>query len=864
MERTRSDQERSRISAELEFHFAETVDALVGQGWTEEAARVEAERRFGNRERYQRNLERIARGRSAAMKDSIRTAVRALDPAVLVRDLRYALRTLVRTPGFTVPALLALTLDPDRLVRIFDSYPEQGEELGPGGLADLRDWKDRARSFASLDAFARNRFTLTGEGDAEQVLGMGVTAAFFDTLGARPLLGRAFAPGEDQPGRPRTVVLSERLWRRRYHSADILGRQIVLNARPATVVGVMPASFEFGSRLVEIWATLTLTPPTRRGPFFLYGVARLKPGISVDQAAVEMDAIARDVERANPKDYTQLRFPVVPLRETIVGDIRPLLWLLAGAVGVVLLIAVANVANLMLARATSREREVALRLSIGAGPGQLLRQFMTECVLLALTGATLGAGLSFAAIAALARWGPRDLPRAGEIAVDVRALGFTLLASLLSAILFGVGPALAASRAAPNEALKAGGRGGASRRHGRARDALVVAQITLSVLLLIGAGLLIRSFTHLGRVDPGFHRQPDRLLTMLVSPSGPRYAKEGRGNEALNAFWQQLLDRVRGLPGVAAASIAVTIPPDRLAFTDGYEIERKPTLPGADHPAVPVVFVSHDYFATLGIPVLRGRVFDRRDTATSPAVTIISAAMARRHFPGEDPIGQRLKHGGRSVKNRWMEIIGVVGDVKYESLDAESTPAYYELSVQVPFWPMWLLVATRGEAGAAAAGVRDQVRRLDPEVAVDRVSTMAQAISESVSLPRFRSVLMTMFAATALALAAIGIYGVIAYSVAQRTQEIGVRMALGASQAGVLMLVIGQGSRLAVIGVAIGLLGASGLTRVLERMLFGVSPLDTVTFAGAALLLGLIAILASFVPAYRAARIDPMTALRHE
>jgi putative ABC transport system permease protein len=812
----------------------------------------------------------------------------------LVRDVRYAVRTLTRNPGFTLAALGALVLgigantavfsvlngvllrplpyaDPDRLVMIFDSFQQQGLERGPACIADFLDWRARARSFHTLDAIANQRFTLVGDGEAEQIPGMSVTATFFETLAIRPLLGRTFASGDDHPGRGQSVVISERLWRRRYgSSAAIVGKEIVMNGRPFTIIGVMQDGYRFGGD-AEAWSILTLNPPTRRGPFFMRGIARLKPGVTLNQAAAEMQSIAREVERENPKDYTRLRFPVVALRELVVGNIRPLLWVLSGAVFFVFLIAVSNVANLMLARATARQREIAIRLSIGASRGQLVRQLMTESLMLSLAGGALGLAFAFWGVSALRWLEPPGLPRLSEIGVDAGVLLFTLVVSLASGVIFGLGWAVSASSsAALSERLKEGGRGGESRAHSRARGALVIGQVGLSVVLLIGAGLLIRSFHLLGRVDPGFHTPPERVLTMQLSPTGLRYsaptpvAGAPQPNRALGAYWDQLLERVRLLPGVEAASVAITIPPDRVAFTDGYEIEGKPSPPGSEHPAVPVPFVSHDYFKTLGIPLLRGRWFEGRDRADSPRVTVINETMARRHFPGENPVGQRLKHGHRSLANPYMEIIGVVGNVKYLGLDNENTPVYYELSAQVPSRPMWLLVRTKGDAQSLASAVREEIRNLDPNVPVDRVGTMAQALAESLSLPRFRSFLMGVFAVTALLLAAIGIYGVIAYSVTQRSQEIGVRMALGATRSGIVRLVVGQGSRLAIVGLVLGLAGAVGLTRFLEKMLFGVTASDTVTFASAAIVLGAVAIVASLIPALRAAGIDPVTALRQE
>lgn len=857
------------IDREMSFHLAERVDDLIASGLSAREAQRAARLRFGN---YSAQHER-------ARDMNISTHIESLG-----KDVRHAVRGLLRNPGFALAATAVLALgigantavfsvvnavllralpysDSARLVMVFDNFPQQGVDRGPGCIADFLDWKSRSHSFQTLDAAANNRLTLTGDGDAEQIAGLAVTATFFETLGVRPTAGRTFVAGEDQPGRTQTVVLSDRLWRRRY-GADpaVLGKTIALNGRPFIAIGIMPPSFQFGSPEVEVWTALTLDPPTRRGPFFLRGIGRLKPGVTLEQAAAEMQTIAAQVQRENPRDYIRLRYPVAPLREVVVGDVRALLWILSGAVLLVLLIALSNVASLMLARATARRREIAIRLSIGAGRARLVRQLMAESLVLALGGGALGVALAASGVSALHRLAPRGLPRLDEIGIDGRVLAFTLLVSVASAIVFGLAPGLAASRAALAESLKQGGRGGDARSHGRARGVLVVAQVSFSVLLLIGAGLLIRSFDLLGRVNPGFQAPPERVLTLVVSPNGTRY----RERAALNAYWERLLDRMRALPGVEAASIAITMPPDRLSFTDGFEIQGKPTPPGIDNPAVPVPFVSQDYFKTLGIPLVRGRWFDNRDTQDAPPVTIISEAMARQYFPNEDPVGQRLKHGGRMLNNSYMEIVGVVGDVRYEGLDRQIRPVYYEASTQSTARPMWLLLRTSGSALSMAPAVRQAIRELDPDVPVARVSTMASALSETVSVPRFRSLLMTIFAAASLLLAAIGIYGVISYSVSQRTQEIGVRMALGATSANVRRLVIGQGSRLALAGIALGLGGAFALTRVLKQMLFGVAPTDIPTFAGVGAILGATALLASLIPACRAARVNPIRALRNE
>ena len=482
----------------------------------------------------------------------------------LMRDIRYGVRTLIRNPGFTLATLGALALgigantavfsvvngvlvrplpyaDPDRLVMVFNSFQQQGMERGPASIADFLDWKARAHSFQTLDAVANQRFTLIGDGEAEQIQGRSVTASFFETLGVRPLLGRTFAPGDDQPGRPPTVLISERLWRRRYGSSStVVGKDIVMNGRQFSVIGVMPNAFRGGE--ADAWSILTLDPPTRRGPFFLQGIARLRPGVTLDQAAGEMQSIAHGVEREHPKDYTHLRIPVVDLREFAVGNIRPLLGIISVAVFLVFLIAVTNVANLILARATARQRELAIRLSIGAQRGQLVRQLMIESLVLSLSGGALGLGLAYAGVLVL-RWSePGGLPRLTEIGVDARVLLFTLLVSLASALMFGLGPALSTSRVPLSDRLKEGGRGGESGAHRRVRGILVVGQVGLSVLLLIGAGLLIRSFHLLGNVDLGFNAPPDRVVTLLLSPTGPKYrppapvAGAPQPNHALGAY----------------------------------------------------------------------------------------------------------------------------------------------------------------------------------------------------------------------------------------------------------------------------------------------------------------------------------------
>jgi putative ABC transport system permease protein len=690
---------------------------------------------------------------------------------------------------------------------------------------------------------------------------MSVTAAAFTGLGARPLIGRTFEPGEDQPGRTPSVVIGERLWERRYRrDSGILGKTILLNGRPFAVIGVMPASFRIYVREAEVWTILTLNPPNRRGPFFMQGLARLKPGVTVEQAAAELEVIARDTERTFPANYRNLRYPVIPFLEVFTSDIRRLLLIMQAAVLLVLLIAIANVANLHLARAAGRHREMAIRLSIGAGRGDLIRQLLVESSVLSFIAGALGSLLAWWAVQGLKALRPAGLPRIDDIAVDIRVLLFTLAISLVAGIVFGFAPAISTSRAGLAGTLKQGARGGTdSRGNRRIRGALVVSEVALCVILLVGAGLLIRSFAALGKVDPGFSAPPDRVLSMLVSPTGQKYTEQPQ----LWGYWEQVLERVRALPGVESASVALNMPPNRISYTDSFAIEGRPAGETSRYPAVSIPHVSVDYLSTLGVRLLRGRFFDARDTLSAPRVIVISETLARNYFAGEDPVGKRMKHGGPDPGS-YSEIIGVVADVSYHGLEEPSQPIFYYAAAQMPARPMWVLVRTAVPAANLTNAVLAAIRSVDRDIPVARVATLSQVMASSVETPRFRSLLMVIFAGAALLLAAVGIYGVIAYSVTQRTQEIGIRMALGATPAGVRRLVISQGSGLTLAGIAIGLAGALALSRVLDTLVFGVSTRDPATFIVVALILAGVAVLASYIPARRASAIDPVSALRQE
>jgi putative ABC transport system permease protein len=623
---------------------------------------------------------------------------------------------------------------------------------------------------------------------------------------------------------------------------------------------VVPASFHFPNADSELWTNLVVNPPTRRGPFFLKGLGRLRPGITLEQAQAETNAIGHAIERANPKTYARLTMPVVPLREALVGNLRPALLVIFGAVGLLLLIATVNVANLVLARATAREREMAVRLSLGASRLRLLRQLLTESVILALIGGGLGLAVAYLGIDLLRVWNPGNLPRIDEIHLDSRVLAFTFFLSLTTGALFGLAPALQSSRADLNTTLKEGSRSGtASIAKSRTRAALVVSEIALSFMLLIGAGLLLRSFVLLEQVELGFHVPPRQILTMQVSPSQSKHPDDRAGI----AFYQRLLEGVRQLPGVESVAIADSLPPNREFDDDTFQIEGQPWTSEA-FPSTPVIAVSPDYFRSLGLPLLKGRSFNDHDTIDSMQAAIISESMARRYFNGQDPIGKRIRQSGPTLNNPWMEIVGIAGDTKYMGLDSDPGVAFYRPYPQAFGLRAYLVVKSALPATGLIATVRDQIRAGDSEAVVTEAGDMEQAIFDSVARPRFRTGLLAVFAGVALLLAATGIYGVIAYAVAQRTHEIGIRMALGAHRADVLRLVVGQGAMLALVGIGLGILGALALTRLLASLLFAVSPTDPLTFAAASIGLIGVALGASYIPARRATRIDPLVALRYE
>ena len=805
-----------------------------------------------------------------------------------MRDIRYSIRVLLKNPAFTVTALLTLALgigvntaifsivdsvllrplpmnDPDRVVSVWEHSLHAGidrNEMAPANYFDLRN---QNQVFEGVGAFGDASMNLTGVGEPEQLDARLVTANVFALLGVKPALGRTFAPEEDQPGRHRVVVLSDALWRRRFNADPaIVGRDITLNAESYRVLGIMPPDFFFPVREAELWTPWAMEPEEAngRGDHYVSTIARLKPGVTVQQANAEVEAIAARLSNEYPRTNEGLGFLVSSFHEDYVGNLRTPILILFAAVALVLLIACANVANLLLAQATSRRREIAIRVALGASRFAIIRQLLVESMLLAGGGALLGVLGAMWGVQWLSSLVPESLSKLQSVSLDARVFVFTLGVTVLTALVFGVVPAFHASRSKPGETLSEVGRDLTGGRSGRyLRRVLVVAEVSLAVVLLVGAGLLIRSFQRLRQVDPGF--RSDNLLTMRTVLPVSKYAKP----EQRRAFYDELLRKVDELPGVDSAGVITFLPLSFSGMNFSFSIEGR-TAPGdMDLPLAVYRVVSPEYFRAMGIPLQRGRFFDSRDTAESPAVIIVNRRMAEQFWPGEDPAGRRLKIGPADSRNPWAVVAGVVGDVRQGGLYGDQ-----KFELYVPYAQEWrgfvaprdLVVRTKGDPAQLAGAVRDAIWAVDKDQPISKVQTMDQVLATAVSRERFQTLLLALFATLALVLACVGLYGVISYAVVQRTHEIGVRMALGAQPADVLRLVINQGMLLTLIGLAIGIAGAFAVTRVMTEMLFGVTATDPLTFAGVPIILAVIALLACYVPARRAMKVDPLVALRYE
>lgn len=875
----------SEIVEELAQHLDDRYERLLLGGATKNDAHQAVLLELAENDLMTRELRKVHRAvhrEPVVLGEQRRTNV----VTDLWQDLSYGVRMLRRNPGFTIVAVVALALgigansaifsvvntvllrplpykDSDRLVMVWEDASKHGFPRDTPAAANYIDWRNQNQVFEGMAAIANESFNLTNVGDPERIEGRRVSANVFGLLGVEPAMGRGFTPEEDQPGTNRVVILSHGLWQRRFGSdVNMVGKTITLNGVGHTVVGVMPAWFEFPTKEDELWVPIAFSSQqaASRGNHYLQVVARLKPGIGLSQAQAEMNTIAARLQQQYPEQNTDLGAVVVPLHEQVVGDIKAALLILLGAVGLVLLISCANVANLLLARAAVRQKEIALRVALGANRWRLVRQFLTESVLLALLGGSLGLGLSIVGVKLMTGFIPNHISQLKAISLDVPVLGFTILVSMLTGLIFGLVPALQASVFNPNETLKEGGRDSSSGSRGnRIRGLLVISEVAISLVLLIGAGLLINSFIRLRNVDPGF--RSDGLLTMKVVLPQLKYPDQDRRS----AFYTDVVRRVEALPGVKSAAVTTNLPLYDQGNSIGITIEGRPAPAPGQKLIIATRVISPKYFQTMGIPVLQGRSFGVQETAPLPGLVVISETMARRYWPGQEPVGKRLCPGTPESPDDWFQIIGVVKDVHQFELTAEPKPQMYLSYHQVGFFePRDLVVSTTVEPLSLAATVRKAVWEIDKDQPVSNIRTMNDIAAESVARQRFSMLLLGIFAGVALLLAAVGIYGVMSYSVTQRRNEIGIRMALGAQKSDVLKLTVGQGLKLVLIGVGCGLVGAFMLTRLMSSLLFGVGATDSRTFISISVILVSVALLASYIPARRATKVDPLTALRYE
>lgn len=865
------------MDEEMRFHIEARAADLVGRGVAQQEALRQARVEFGGIE---------------TVKEECRDAVGVSFLETLVQDMRHGIRSMLRTPAFTAIALIVLGLgigantaifsvvdavllrplayrDSDRLVTILMN----GD--GPVSAGNYIDWRDQSRSFTAMSAAEVWSPNLTGVDSPEHIPGLKVTQDLFPMLGIDPMLGRLFVPGEDKEGANREVILSYKLWQRRFSSdPGVLGKAIVLDGNGYVIVGVMPQQFQFApfwATKVELWVPGTFGPGVHAGGGSLRIFARLKDGVSLRQARAEIASITARLEQQFPG--TNRNVVITPLKEKVVGPIETPLLVLLAAVAFVLLITCANVAHMQLARAAARQKEIAVRAALGARRVRLTRQFLTESLLLGSVGGMLGLLIAVLGTRALIAMSPTNIPRVQTVSIDLHAALFLLGATILTSVGFGLVPALQASSVNVNDTLKEGGRNGSEgvQRH-HLRSLLVVSEFALALMLLIGAGLMIRTFAALESVDPGFN--PHNVISMIVSVSGSREEDPGRRQ----LFYRQLIERVRSLPGVQAAGGINHLPLAGDLWGWHFAIEGRPKPRPGEVPHAVYRMVTPGYFAAMRLPIVRGRDVTDSDNATAPGVVILNEQAARQYWPGEDPLGKRVSFDDDATNPKtWLTIIGIAKDAKQDNWTDKATPEAYlaafqnhdylgesgrEASKHMEY--ITLVVHTAGDPAAVASAMKEAAWSFDRNLAISQVVTMDGVVSEANAQPRFEMLLLTIFAAVALVLAAVGIYGVISYSASRRTHEIGVRMSLGATRADVLLLVVRQGLWLAVAGSVAGIAGALLLSRFMAKLLYGVQPSDPATFGAVAVGLGVVAMLACYMPARRAMNTDPMAALRYE
>jgi putative ABC transport system permease protein len=874
---TRRGSVEREMDAELRFHIETRAEELMHEGLPREEAMRRARLEFGGLERAK---EECRESRGIGWME------------VLGQDARYALRTLRKSPGFTAVAIATLALaigantaifsvvyavllrplpypNPGQLVAVFESKPQEGIKETGASYLDFQQWQKDNGVFQVMSGNAEHSLTLTGHGEPSEVGTVVMTPESLEVVGVKPILGRSFQASDGLDGAAPVVVVSEQLWRGQLGGdGKVIGSTIVLDKKPFAVIGVMPASFRFPvlDENRNVWVPLAQDPlfstwRQRRGGHWMFVLARLKPSVTIKQAQAQMDTLEASMAKDSPADDSGWGVRIVALHEEEVGDVRTALLVLLGAVGLVLLIACANIANLLLTRATTRTREMAVRIAIGAGRGRIVRQLLTESAVLGLAGGILGVLLAYWGVAASKRLLPAALPRVNEIAVDGWVLAFALGLAVLASFIFGLAPAIFAADSDLQTNLKdasgAAGGGGRKSSRQRARNVLAAVEIALAIVVLVASGLLLRSFVTLTNVQPGF--QPERLVTAEVDLPQFEYSSPTQWVQ----FSDKLLPKLQAEPGMQNTAVGIPLPLGQGAVNLGFQIEGRPSRPGATQTA-DYVAVSPGYFGVMEIPLERGRVFTDQDNEQAPKVALISESMVRIYFPNENPIGKRMTFGFPPNGNITREIVGVVGDVRDAALHDAPGPMMYVPFDQSPFWGEEIVVRSTLDEASVAATIRKDVWSLDKDLPVTEVALMSKRLEDSVAEPKFRTVLFGLFGVIALVLAGAGIFGVISFLVSNRTHEIGIRMALGASRGHVLEMILGESAKLLLVGFAIGVPTAFLLARLLGDLLFAVGPADPMTFVGVCVVLGVVGLGAAYVPTRRAMKVDPMVALRYE
>jgi predicted permease len=875
----------AEIVEEFSQHLTDEYEAAINRGASDEEARHAVFQELNASDYLNRELKRLERRATANAVIPGREGKGNIF-ADLGQDLRFGLRTLIKNPGFTIVAVVALALgigansaifsvvnaillrplpykNPEQLVVIWENATHLGFPKDTPSPANFLDWRKQSTLFEGMAAFAERSFNLTGVGEPERLDGRRVSANLFDLLGVKPIVGRTFVAQEDQPG-SKVVLLNESLWKRRFGSdPGVIGRAVNLNGEPYTVVGVLPHTVRLltsGNWRDQVWVPLAFPSEeaASRGSHYLEVIARMKHSVILPKAQAEMDTIAARLAQQYPDTNTRIGAVVRPLHEEVVGKMKSPLLILLGAVAFVLLIACANVANLLLARAAVRQKEIALRLALGANRTRLTKQLLVESVLLSLVGGVVGLGLAYFGLNVLTRFIPQDVAQADTITIDAKVLLFTIVVAVVTGLIFGLAPATQASHFNLNETLKEGGRdSGAGVRGKRLRNSLVIAEVATSFILLVGAGLLINSFVHLRNLDPGF--RADHLLGMNVDLSQVKYPDTQRRT----TFFAEVTRRVQTLPGVQSVAVAGNLPFTYNGDSTFIAVEGIPDPPVDQWPDVIYRTVGPGYFATMGIPLVRGRDFNDQDTLDTMPVVVISEKTARHYWPNEDPIGKRLKPGATTNATPWRTVIGVVKDVRQNDFITEpKMQMYFSYRQMKDLVADALVVRTSVDPLSLGTSVRNTIWSVDKDQTVANINSMEHIVAGAVARQRFSMLLLAIFAGLALVLAAVGIYGVMSYSVAQQTREIGIRIALGAQRGDVLRMTVKEGLKLVGVGLLIGLISAFVLTRVMASLLFGISATDPVTFGIICVVLLIVAALASYIPALRATTVDPMVALR--